>query len=141
MTSEGKVSPPPSPAKTDDYSPSRIIFSSNYPTQSMNNKISNFSLDKSDGIYTNAKDLNSIYATPTQSNDYNLTSQKSSNGGLATLHYKNFQSSTIVSSRGQTSPVNGFNQRINPMDTTQRKRYHTAPREKHRVQHFIADYI
>lgn len=140
---EKNLSPPPSPENSDDdYSPSRTGYSTNYSSQTLNNKINNIMSDKND---KSNKNLTSILSTPfIQTNEFNsMNSQKNNNGGnggggggvgtFTGLLYKTHQTTTAIATRGQISPVNGLTQRFNTVEGNQRKRCHTAPREKHRV--------
>ncbi|KAK6628869.1 hypothetical protein RUM43_002686 [Polyplax serrata] len=118
---------PSSPANSDDgYSPSPSGFLPNYSSQALNNKQNNFQLAKSDSV----KDVNSYATSLIQINEYASSSQKPNFGTLNNAHYNKQQS---YSPRSQMSPISGYNQRFNSAEGIQRKRYHTAPREKHRV--------
>lgn len=119
---------PSSPANSDDgYSPSPSGFLPNYSSQALNNKQNNFQLAKSDSV----KDVNSYATSLIQINEYASSSQKPNFGTLNNAHYNKQQS---YSPRSQMSPIGGYNQRFNSAEGIQRKRYHTAPREKHRVR-------
>lgn len=147
-TNEVQNSPPPSPAATNgSYSPQRVGFSpSSYTSQqpilnntySTNgnyspNKLSNLSVEKSDALYSGSV-TSSVYAVPSQQqNGHASPPQKGSSNTLSNLHYRSLQTAAVIAPRGQVQPLNGFSQRSNSTETSQRKRYHTAPREKHRV--------
>lgn len=150
---DAKETPPATPiTRNESYSSQRIGFAQSvYPSQQQpgngiysaadnysQTKMNNYSGEKSDAMYpagNSHKEAASVYAVPAthQANGHVASSspQKTSAGTLSSSHYRNLQNSGVISSRGQIQT--NFNQRSGTLDSTQRKRYHTSPREKHRV--------
>lgn len=148
MANETKSTPPPSPtATTGSYSPQRTAISSNNLTHHQPllnntytsngnfspNKMNSYSLDKNE-IYSNSNIHNhkeAAYVVPVQSlNGLPSSPSKTTTGTLSSLHYRSLQTAAAIAPRSAATPVPAYSGRG---ETTQRKRYHTAPREKHRV--------